>query len=65
MEVCGLGEEVSTPEEDLWWVGLGGGDQGGGTVSTRVSLVQTTHLDRFAVSVLELENSVVFFGIDL
>ena len=31
-----------------------------GTVSTGVSLVETPHLDRFAVSVFELENSVVF-----
>ena len=35
-------------------------EPGRGTVSTGVSLVQTPHLDRFALSVLELENSVVF-----
>ena len=29
MEVCGLVEVDSTPEEDLWLVGLGGGNQGG------------------------------------
>ena len=54
-------EVVSTPEEDLWLVGLGGGNQGGGTVSTGVSLVQTPHLDHIAVSVFEF----VFFGINL
>ena len=35
-------------------------EPGRGTVSTGVSLVQTPHLNRFAVSVFELENSVVF-----
>ena len=36
-------------------------EPGRGTVSTGVSLVQTPHLDRFAASVFELENLVVFF----
>ena len=64
MEVCGLVEVVSTPEEDLWLVGLGGGDQGG-EPSLQESLwfrhlTETVLLSRY----LNMRTR-LFFGIDL
>ena len=63
MEVCGLVEVVSTPEEDLWLVGLGGGDQGG-EPSLQESLwfrhlTETVLLSRY----LNMRTR-LFFGID-
>ena len=64
MEVCGLVEVVVTPEEDLWLVGLGGGNQGG-EPSLQESLwfrhlTETVLLSRY----LNMRTR-LFFGIDL
>ena len=64
MEVCGLVEVVSTPEEDLWLVGLGGGNQGGEPSLQEFlwfrHLTETVLLSRY----LNMRTR-LFFGIDL